>query len=130
MEKKYLTIKETAEKLGIDPATVRRRIKKGEIKAEFLDGSYGKQYMVLAEQFEPKAEVYTDVAAVTRQINVADLAQLIRAQVRDDVREEIAAGTERLIRIIEEQDKCIDALTEELRKSRQQSVWTRIFGEK
>lgn len=130
MEKKLLSIKETAEKLGIDPATVRRRIKKGELTAEMIDGAYGKQYMLDINQFETTAEAYTDVATLTRQVNVADLVQMLRNQIQEDVKAEIAAGNERLIKVIEEQNQLIYELTEELHKSQKQSIWNKIFKEK
>ena len=42
----FLTIKQVAEQLNLNTETVRRRIKKGKIKAELLQGEFGEQYFV------------------------------------------------------------------------------------
>lgn len=48
----YLTIGQVAEQLGISEITVRRRIKKGKIKAELLQGEFGEQYFVTPAELE------------------------------------------------------------------------------
>lgn len=41
-----LTVKETAERLGVSERTVRRWIKVGKMHAELIDGPYGQQYVI------------------------------------------------------------------------------------
>ena len=40
------TLKEAAEALGVSEKTVRRRVRRGELKAKVVDGKYGQEYRI------------------------------------------------------------------------------------
>jgi excisionase family DNA binding protein len=70
----YISIKEAAQRLGVDPMTIRRRIKKGELTAELQPGAYGNQYMIPEDEIRKQPKEVTDVIKVTRQITVQEIA--------------------------------------------------------
>jgi excisionase family DNA binding protein len=64
-----LSVKEAAAKLKLHPLTIRRQIKDGKLKAELVEGKFGKSYMVEVP-IDQVAEA-TDVKQLLTQI--ADL---------------------------------------------------------
>jgi excisionase family DNA binding protein len=66
------TIKEAAEKLGVSEATVRRRIKKGEMRVEMQDSPYGQQYMIPETEVNT-TQVINNVVRVDRPIPLEKL---------------------------------------------------------
>lgn len=46
----FYTVEEAAEKLQVNPETIRRRIRKGKLKAQLIDGDRGKQYSIPANE--------------------------------------------------------------------------------
>lgn len=46
----FYTVEEAAEKLQVNPETIRRRIRKGKLKAQLIDGDRGKQYSIPAAE--------------------------------------------------------------------------------
>ena len=79
MGEEFYTIKQAAEILNVNPATIRRRIKSGELKAVLIEGVYGNQYMIPTEQINPSTQpiAYTDVVQTTRQITMSELEGVI-----------------------------------------------------
>lgn len=68
-----VSVKEAAELLGISDKTVRRKIQKGELKAELMDSPYGKQYFIPKDQINV-AQNIIDVIQVKKEYSVQDLA--------------------------------------------------------
>lgn len=60
----YLTIGQVAEQLGISEITVRRRIKKGKIKAEMLQGEFGEQYFITQDELEKHKIATTSIEVI------------------------------------------------------------------
>ena len=77
MVEEFLSIEQVAEQLGISAATVRRRIKKGEMKAIKRPGPYGDQYYIPSNEVSSTAQEITDVVPVVRQFNAQELAGFI-----------------------------------------------------
>jgi excisionase family DNA binding protein len=116
--RKMYTIKEVAQRLEINEMTVRRRIQKGEIKAEKIKGAYGDQWMIPADQFTDLATQDIAVVPVTRQISVAELQaafahqiiemrQAIVAEVKADVKTEVDGLRAELNAHFKQQDELI-----------------------
>lgn len=68
----FYTVEEAAEKLQVNPETIRRRIRKGKLKAQLIDGDRGKQYSI------PAGELLTEEAAL---IHEAKLPQTVIDQI-------------------------------------------------
>ena len=94
----FLSITEAAELLNVCKDTVRKRIKAGEIKAELIEGFYGKQYFIDPSQFDTAA-VVRDVAILTRQVTVAELQFTLSKVISDTV----AAAVEEQTKAIKEE---------------------------
>ena len=71
-----VTLDEAAQSLGVTKATIRRRIKRGELHAVKKMGPYGEQYFVPRNEISMVQEV-TDVVPVTRQVNLLTLGDVI-----------------------------------------------------
>lgn len=59
-----LTIGQVAEQLGISEIIVRRRIKKGKIKAELLQGEFGEQYFITPAELELHKMATTSIEVI------------------------------------------------------------------
>jgi excisionase family DNA binding protein len=98
MDDQGCTIRETAELLGVSEATVRRRIKAGELSAEKRPGPFGDQWFIAEKALEEAAATLT--AAV-----VYEDKPITQAAVREAVLEALEsrdkALQERLDRIEE-----------------------------
>jgi excisionase family DNA binding protein len=75
-----MTLDEAAQSLGVTKATIRRRIKRGELHAIKKVGPYGEQYFVPRNEISAVQEV-TDVVPVTRQVNLLTLGDVIEQAV-------------------------------------------------
>jgi len=62
MSDRGLNINEAAKKLGVSTRTIRRHIKSGKIKADFIKGSFGEEYRILElpPQFNPNMSLKTE----------------------------------------------------------------------
>lgn len=74
----HLTIDEAAERLGVSKDTVRRRIKRGDLRAAKASGPYGDQYFIPESEITTAQEI-TDVVPVVRQVSIQDLATAVEA---------------------------------------------------
>lgn len=73
-----LSIAEAARVLKVSKDTVRRRIKKGEIKAEKISGPYGLAYYIKEQELAEAAEII-DMIPVTRQLSPHEIKELMQA---------------------------------------------------
>lgn len=83
MKENYMSIEQAAALLEVSPTTVRRRIRKGELKAEKQLGPYGEQYYIPNEEVNT-AQMITDVVPVVRQLDVRELAEAISLVIRQE----------------------------------------------
>ena len=86
MEEKLYSIKEAALALEVSPDTVRRRIKKGELRAEKMEGPYGQAYYIPENELFEAAEV-KEVIPFNRPVTEEKLKQVISEAVNEEVRE-------------------------------------------
>ena len=118
MTKGY-TIAEAAAMLDVSTKTIRRRIHKGEIPAELVDGPYGQQYMIPADAIDTAQEII-DVVKVNRPTDATTLA-LVITQAMDErdkgLQDEITQlrqQVEELTKTLQERDR---QLVEQLREA-------------
>lgn len=115
MDEDFLSIEQVAEQLEISTATVRRRIKKGEIKAIKKLGPYGDQYYIPSNEVTTAQEI-TDVVPVDRRFNAQELAGFISLAIQrenDGLRQEIKELRKELAKFKQEQDE----------KAKERDVW-------
>jgi excisionase family DNA binding protein len=127
------TIKEAAQKLGVSEATVRRRIKKGEMRVELRDSPYGQQY-IIPETEVNTTQVINNVVRVDRPIPleklVASFQQALQAHDHSLTQrlEEISQGkNEATAREIAALHNEMRLLRETLAKS-SRPWWQRLMG--
>lgn len=140
----FVSIAEAAEMLQVNPETIRRRIKRGEIKAQLVKGPRGDQYQI------PTSELTTQDAeiipvqqlppAVLAQLNestakaiqsvVGPLQAIIQAQ-QDAMRaqaDEIKALREQLAAQAEKTDTAIDNVAKAIEAESKKSIFAKLFG--
>lgn len=134
MTKGY-TIAEAAAMLDVSTKTIRRRIHKGEIPAELVDGPYGQQYMIPADAIDTAQEII-DVVKVERPTDPMTLALTISKTLdeRDKgLQEEMAQlrqQVEELTKTLQERDRqLVEQLREALEEQRtaKKPWWERLF---
>lgn len=76
-----LSIEEAAQLLGVSAATVRRRIKRGDIQATLLEGPHGEQYFILKEEIKNAIEI-VDVVPVVNPLNKQEIMQIFTQAVQ------------------------------------------------
>lgn len=106
MAEEFLSIEQVAEQLGISNATVRRRIKKGEVEAVKRAGPYGDQYYIPSNEVTTAQEI-TDVVPVDRKFNAQELAGFISLAIRkenEDLHNEIKELRQELVKFKQEQE--------------------------
>jgi excisionase family DNA binding protein len=132
-----LSIEQAAEQLGVSTATVRRRVKKGELQAIKKPGPYGDQYYIPSSEIST-AQNITDVVPVVRQFNAQELAGFISLAIRrenEDLHQEIKELRQELAKFKQDQeekaqdrDDRIVAQIRNLMEQKKQPWWTRLFG--
>lgn len=80
----FLTVDQAAERLGLNPETIRRRIRRGTIKAQLIDGPRGEQYSIPASEL------------VTQEAQIAPVPQLPQP-VLDQLTNALVNGLEPII---------------------------------
>lgn len=111
---KKMTIREAAKALGVSMATIRRRIKAGEIPAEIEEGPYGPTYYIKESDLAEAASVI-EVVPLTRELDANQIHAIFTSIMQpliDELLDEIAKQR----RIIEQQNEKIEQLTEQLRE--------------
>lgn len=73
MNNEYVTVKEAAEMLRVSDKTIRRRIQKGELKAELMNSPYGQQYFIKKDQINNALQII-DVVQVKKEYDLQELA--------------------------------------------------------
>ena len=77
MEDNLLTIDEAADRMGISKNTVRRRIKKGDLRAVKMPGQYGEQYFIPENEVADFAVPDVVPAPASRQLTLNDLENFL-----------------------------------------------------
>jgi excisionase family DNA binding protein len=103
----FLTVEEAASRLNVNPETIRRRIRKGVIKAQLLPGPRGDQYSI------PVSELTIQEAQI---IPIQQLPPAIIDQLSNVIAKTLQNAVEPLQAKIEEQNKEIIALKGQLDK--------------
>ena len=83
MEERLYSIKEAAEALQVSKDTIRRRIKKGQIKAEKHEGPYGFAYYIKESQLAEVREI-RDVVPLNRPISREQLKGVVKEAVSEE----------------------------------------------
>ena len=108
MAEDFFSIEQVAEQLGISTATVRRRIKKGELEAVKRPGPYGDQYYIPSNEVTAAAQEITDVVPVVRQFNAQELAVYISQAIRmenEELHQEIKELRQELAKFKQDQEE-------------------------
>lgn len=136
VNEEYFSIEKAAERLGVSSATVRRRIKKGELQAIKKHGPYGDQYYIPAEEIKT-AQMITNVVPVVNQLNAMELAETISAAIRReneelhkelrDLRQELAELKMRMEDREEERDLRLIGKLREALEQKKQPWWKRLL---
>jgi excisionase family DNA binding protein len=137
-----LTVKEAAAALGVSDKTIRRKITKGELKAELKDSPYGKQYFI------PKSEINTaqqiiEVVQVKKEYDMQELALTLANYLNErdtqlnksigDIKESmdslVQQNKQLRQQVLESEEKHYRALDEKLRQimdSKKKGFWDRF----
>jgi len=124
MEDKYCSIKQAAEILGVSEATLRRKVKRGQVKAELVQGLYGPEYRVERASLYPSSSV-TEVVRVEQALSLDDIRMVIEGV--------YANGNALLIAKIDEQAQIIMDMQEQLAEldkklqNKKESWWNRLM---
>ncbi len=122
------TISETASKLGVSTATVRRRIKAGTIKAEMVDTPFGKQYIVDDAVFNPGA-IVTELVPVEKTLTVEQFVQALREMDREidqSIVEKLSTQGDEIARLGDEISQLKEILL--AKQEEKPSIWQKLFG--
>jgi excisionase family DNA binding protein len=107
---KKLTVREAAKAMGVSMATIRRRIKTGELPAELEPGPYGETYFIRESDLADAASI-VEVVPVTRELDVRDVQAMFQSIVQPLLNE---LAEQR--RVIEQQNEKIEMLLEQVRE--------------
>ena len=100
-----VSIKQAAEMLNVSPATIRRRIKNGEIKAKKAEGKNGLQWVINPADLAESQEV-KEVIPVTYNLTQEDLKAIVREAVKEEL-EPLKQKIDKLEEQLEEQTKLL-----------------------
>lgn len=129
----FLSIEKFSEQLGVSPATVRRRIKKGELKAVKRPGPYGEQYFIPTSEVTAAQEI-TDVVPVDKRLTVQELAHFINLAIRkenEDLHQEIKELRQELVNFRQAQEARDIQVVAQIRAivgEKKKPWWSRLFG--
>lgn len=136
MAEEFFSIEQVAEQLGVSTATVRRRIKRGEMEAVKRPGPYGDQYYIPSNEVTTAQEI-TDVVPVDRKFNAQELANFMSLVIRkenEELQQEIKELRQELANFKQEQeekaqdrDDRIVAQIRDLMEQKKQPWWKRLF---
>jgi excisionase family DNA binding protein len=103
-----LTIKEAAEALGCSVATIRRRIKSGDIKAELKEGPYGETYYISESDLAAATEIQ-EVIPVKRELDLNQIHSLFTGAMQMVV-QPLEEKIDQQAELIKEQSRQIETL--------------------
>lgn len=119
----YLTIQQVADRLGVNPTTIRRRIKKGVINAKKMQGEFGEQYFITMEEVK-RHEV------ISESVEVIELQKaLTPIEVQKTILQAIDKANEPLLKEIQELKKMVEVLTESKDEKKKSFFWN-LFNKK
>lgn len=120
MKNDYLSIEQAAAQFGVSPATIRRRIKKGDLQAVKKMGPYGEQYYIPSSEVTTAQEI-TEVVPVEKKLNVQELAGFISMAIQKENEE-----LHREIRELRQELTDLKKYQEERGQQRDQEIMTQI----
>jgi excisionase family DNA binding protein len=114
MDKK-LTVKEAAEALGCSVATIRRRIKSGDIRAELKEGPYGETYYISENDLAAATEIQ-EVIPIKRELDLDQMHSLLTGAIQMAM-QPLADKINQQAEIIKDQNKHIENLEKRIDSS-------------
>lgn len=110
----FYTVEEAAEKLKVNPETIRRRIRKGKLKAQLIHGDRGKQYSI------PAGELITEEATLIPEAKLPQsiIDQITAANTKamyDTMAAQFSTQEEKYASAIQSMEKEIKSLRNEMR---------------
>lgn len=127
----FFTIKHAAEQLGLNAETVRRRIKKGEIKAEFKKGEFGDQYFITPAELEKQrvAAASIEVIELEKAITPARLQEFFQECLKSEtnpLKEKINSLDESNKSLIKEIQE-LKEMVREKEAAKKVGFWNKLF---
>lgn len=102
-----LTVREAAKAMGVSMATIRRRIKAGELPAELEPGPYGDTYYIRESDLAEAMSV-VEVVPVTRELDAGDVQAMFQSIIQPLLNELVEQR-----RVIDQQSEQIEKLLEQ-----------------
>lgn len=93
----FLTVEEAAQRLNLNPETIRRRIRKGALKAQLMPGPRGDQYMIPANELLPEGQIVVPSFPITAdQLNnlISKTVEAQKIELQQVVEAVVATKTE------------------------------------
>ena len=126
MDKKLITIKEAAESLDLSPATIRRRIKIGQLKAEKIEGIYGPQWVIDPDNLT-ESSYNIEVIPVRHNLTPDKLEDIIKRATQEAIRAEINESMQDYAAQMQELKNTIEQLQKQLNEQPKESFLKRLF---
>lgn len=117
----FYTVEEAAEKLQVNPETIRRRIRKGKLKAQLIDGDRGKQYSIPAAALSMQEALPIPEQKLAQPI----LDQIVTANTKamqELLTSQFALQEEKRLQTIRSMENEIKALRSEIRALKEENL--------
>ena len=110
----FYTVEEAAEKLKVNPETIRRRIRKGNLKAQLINGDRGKQYSIPAGELMTEEATLVPEAKLPQSI-IDQIAAANTKAMHDTMAAQFAAQEEKYTNAMRSMENEIKSLRNEMR---------------
>jgi len=135
MDTAHLSIAEAAQKLRVNPRTVRRRIKQGKLPAQKQDYPGGFQYAIPASEVEKLLVQSTDILPVAvHRLDKALHTLESMSNILDAVQDNVQKAVQGIVQAQERQTEEIKGLRAELQQfagllqdQKKATLWQRLF---
>lgn len=141
-DRSFYDIQEAAEMLDVSPRTVRRYIKKGEIKAEKKNTQFGKKWFIPASEIEEERAIQ-DIVPVRKPVSKDEFQKALgevleiklnehRKQIRKEVSEEVSKEITQLQDRIDQLEAQLEGRDQELlsaireKQKNPPNLWKRV----
>jgi|SRR5690625_1049955 len=128
----WLSIKDTAERMGVSDKTIRRWIQDGKLQAEKMNGPYGEQWFIAASEVATAQEIL-DVVTVENRVDMAQLAHVLERhlETKNERIKELEAKIDTLVDHIQTLTQGVQEIQEYHRQAIQpppKTWWQRLMG--